>query len=61
MHYRDAQAAFEPTSLPPNVVPLRREPASAERAYIEQQIREHEKAIAEHAQKIRWLRMELQS
>jgi hypothetical protein len=60
MNYRDARAAFEPTSFD-NVVPFSREPMSAERAHIENKIREHERAIAEHAQKIRWLRMELES
>ena len=60
MHFRDAQAAFEPTKFD-NVVPFSREPMSAERVFVENKIREHERAIAEHAQKIRWLRMELET
>jgi hypothetical protein len=60
MNYRDARAAFEPTSFP-NVVPFSREPMSAERVYIERQIREHEAEIGRLAQKIRWLRLELET
>ena len=59
MHFRDAQAA----QMPPvtNVVPLRRDPMSAERQHIENKIREHERAIANHAQQIRWLKLELET
>lgn len=61
MHFTDARETFEPTPLPGNVVPLRREPMSAERAYIENKIREHEAEIARRAQAIRWLKLELET
>lgn len=61
MNYRTAQETFEPTELPGNVVPLRRDAMSAERMHIENKIHEHERAIAQHAQQIRWLRMELET
>ena len=61
MNYRIAQETFEPTTLRDNVVPLKREPMSAERTHIENKIRSHEAEIAKHAQQIRWLRMELET
>lgn len=57
---RDLVAVMN-TNQQTNVVPLHREPMSAERTYIENKIREHERAIADHAQKIRWLRLELET
>jgi hypothetical protein len=59
-NHKGAIATYEPTDIGA-VPPLSREPGSAERVLIENKIREHEQAIAGLAQKIRWLKMELQS
>lgn len=53
MHYRTAQEMW--------TAPVERKEGSAERQHIENKIREHERAIASHAQQIRWLKMELES
>ena len=61
MNYRTAQETFEPTTLRDNVVPLKREPMSAERAHIENAIAQKRSQIARLAKEIRWLTMELES
>jgi hypothetical protein len=52
---------FEPTVLQDNVIPLNREPMSAERTHIENKIADKRRQVAQLAQEIRWLQMELES
>lgn len=61
MNYRTAQETFEPTTLRENVVPLNRAPMSAERAHIENKIANKRRQVAQLAQEIRWLTMELET
>jgi hypothetical protein len=61
MHYRDAQAAFTPTHFD-NVVPFSRTPmVPDERQHIQNKIQAKQSQIAQLAQEIRWLRLELES
>lgn len=61
MHFRKAQETFEPTTLT-NVVPLHREPMeAAERQHIRNKIQAKQAQIAQLANEIRWLRLELEA
>lgn len=60
MNFHDAHAAFEPTVFD-NAVPLNRAPMSSERTHIENSIHAKERQIAQLAQEIRWLRLELET
>ena len=58
-NYRDAQASFTPSNAD-NVVPLHREPMeAAERQHIRNKIQAKQAQIAQLANEIRWLRLEL--
>lgn len=66
MNHKDARANFTPTVIPglgdaANVVPITRAPLSGEHEYIRQQIRSKERQIAQLANEIRWLKLELES